>query len=104
MASGPRQPRPPDERPRYTKYRARPGFLSRLQGGGSALDALRRRDPRDPGGPRTPGRDRAPRVRKPISWGRVAKWVALALVAWFGTSAVLFLVSAQIESGKISGE
>ncbi len=32
------------------------------------------------------------------------KWVALALAAWIGLSLVLFLISAQIESGKVSGE
>jgi LCP family protein required for cell wall assembly len=103
MASGPRQPRPPrqpDERPQYTKYRARPKLLGRLDKG-DALDALRRRDPR---GPSQPG-DKPPRTgRKPVTAGRVAKWVALAVVGWIGLSIVLFLISAQLESGKISGE
>lgn len=102
MASGPRQPRPPEERPQYTKYRARPKLFSRFDKAG-ALDALRRRDPRPPGEPGR-GRERVPGQRKPVTPGRVARWVALALVGWIGLSIVLFLLSAQIESGKISGE
>src|SRR5689334_18827362 len=106
MASGPRQPEPPEERPKYTRYRARPAFLARFDKG-SALDALRRRDPRSP---RRPGDDGPRRDRRtrgpagPVTWGRVAKWVALGSAGWIGLSIVLFLVSAQIESGKISGD
>jgi LCP family protein required for cell wall assembly len=100
MASGPRQPRPPEERPQYTKYRARPSLLDRL-GQGTALDRLRNRN-RPP--PRSPGRGGRRRARGPVTWGAVAKWVALAVAGWIGLSIVLFLISAQIESGKISGE
>ncbi|MFL5845878.1 MAG: LCP family protein [Solirubrobacteraceae bacterium] len=103
MASGgPRQPRPPrqpEEQPQYTKYRARPRFLDRL-GASTGLEALRRRTPRR-GAPDEPG---APRTRRPISWGRVAKWFFVALFGWIALSMVLFLISAQIESGKISGD
>jgi LCP family protein required for cell wall assembly len=99
MASGPRPPEPPDERaeakPQYTRYRARPKLFSRGEQG-NALDALRRREPRQ-GGDRTPG------GRKPVTPRRVAKWIALGLVGWTALSIVLFLISAQIESGKISG-
>jgi LCP family protein required for cell wall assembly len=94
MASGPRPPEPPDERPSYTRYRARPKLLQR-GAGGNALDALRNRGKADGGG--DTGR------RKPISRRRVAKWIALALAGWIGLSLVLFLLSAQIESGKLSG-
>jgi LCP family protein required for cell wall assembly len=100
MASGPRQPRQPEERPQYTKYRARPQLFGRFEKG-NALEALRRREPRPPS---EPGERPPRRTRKPVSWGRVAKWVALALAGWIGLSMLLFLVSAQIESGKISGE
>jgi LCP family protein required for cell wall assembly len=94
MASGP--PRG-DDRPQYTRYRSRPRWLSRLGSAGAGLDALRRRE----GG--APGRERAPGERKPITWQRVAKWTALFLAGWIGLSIVLFLISAQIESGKIGG-
>lgn len=99
MASGPRQPRQPEERPAYTKYRARPQLPGR-QGGADALDKLRRRDPRKPAPPGAGGR--GPRGR--IDGRRVAKWLALGLAGWLALSAVIFLVSAQIQSGKISGE
>lgn len=100
MASGPRSPEPPDERagakPQYARYRARPKLFSRGEKG-NAIDALRRREPRE-GGDRTPG------GRRPITPRRVAKWVALGVLGWIALSIVLFLASAQIESGKISGE
>ena len=95
-------PEPPDP-PKYTKYRARPSLLRREPKSASKsasdtqarpLDALRR----DAQGPE-PG---APhKKRRRVTKGRVAKWVALALAAWIGLSLVLFLVSAQIEQGKI---
>lgn len=99
MASGPRQPRQPDERPAYTKYRARPQFPGR-QGDPDTLDKLRRRDPRRP----APSGAGGPRSRSPVDGRRVAKWLALGLAGWIGVSALLFLVSAQIQSGKLSGE
>jgi LCP family protein required for cell wall assembly len=34
----------------------------------------------------------------------VLKWVAIALVAWIGISAILFMVSAQIQRGDLAGE
>jgi LCP family protein required for cell wall assembly len=35
--------------------------------------------------------------------GRIARWVVLAVVGWVALSLVVFLVSAQIESAKVSG-
>src|SRR5215217_1084237 len=46
--------------------------------------------------PRAPGRR--------ISPGRVLKWVAIALVSWVALSAVLFMVSAQIQRGELADE
>lgn len=91
---------PSQDPPQYTKYRARPGLLGRLKPGGSSdgLTGLRaRRDPSaDAAAPYTPhGR------RRRISGRRVAKWLAIALAAWIGVSLLAFLVSAQIEEGKI---
>lgn len=99
MASGPRQPRQPrqpEERPQYTKYRSRPKLLGRR----GKSDKLGGRDPRRPDEPR----DRKPRARRPLDGRRITKWVALALAGWLGVSMLLFLLSAQIESGKLSGE
>ena len=76
--------------PEYKVYRARKRPLSR----GTDLDALRRRLSRVTG--REPDE---PRDRKPITPGRVLKWVALAVAGWLLLSLVLFLVSAQIQDG-----
>jgi LCP family protein required for cell wall assembly len=98
----------------YTRYRSKPrGLRDRLRGEEAGLDELLARD----GGPGD-GRDRPSTRRRPllprrrrggprpsgITPGRVLKWLALALGAWLALSLVLFLVSAQIESGKISDE
>jgi LCP family protein required for cell wall assembly len=76
--------------PEYKVYRARKRPLSR----GTDLDALRRRLSRVTG--REPDE---PRERKPITPGRVFKWLALAVGGWLLLSLVLFLVSAQIQDG-----
>jgi LCP family protein required for cell wall assembly len=64
------------------------------RGGGGARTRLPnplRRKPRTPGGP-----------RRPITVGRVFKWLALAVGAWLLLSLVVFLVSAQIQQGNVS--
>lgn len=78
--------------PEYKVYRARKRPLSR----GSDLDALRRRLSRITG--REPDEPQE-RRRKPITPGRVLKWVALAIAGWLLLSLVLFLISAQIQDG-----
>lgn len=83
-----------DERPQYRKYRARPRILDRFGGGGSAIPGSHADRPG--AGP--------PRSRKPWTWRRAAGWLALGLAGWIGLSLILFLISAQIESGKVSGE
>src|SRR3954468_23575463 len=73
------------DEPEYTVYRSRKGPFSRFKrdepGGIDDLRRERRPDPR--------------RVRKPFSWGRVVKWVLLAVLAWILLSVVVFFVSAQ---------
>jgi LCP family protein required for cell wall assembly len=111
MASGPRPPQPPDE-PRaggtYKRYRARPSLFG-PRNGDDALAALRRRDRADGGPPSPPGRRggrsgrRIPGLRRPVTPRRVVKWVVLTALGWILLSLVVFLISAQIESGKISG-
>jgi LCP family protein required for cell wall assembly len=76
--------------PEYKVYRSRRRPLTR----GGDLDALRRRLSRVTG--REPDLDKP---RKPITPGRVLKWVALAIAGWLLLSLVLFLVSAQIQDG-----
>ena len=96
-----------DDRP-YTTYKARPRFLQ-----GRDDDGL---DPRDGERPeyevhgrrrrfRLPGRGggggRGGGVRK-LSLGRIVRYLAFAAVAWVLLSAILFLVSSQIQESKIS--
>jgi LCP family protein required for cell wall assembly len=76
--------------PEYKVYRSRKRPLARR----GDLDALRRRLSRVTG--REPDVDRE---RKPITPGRVLKWVALAVAGWLLLSLVLFLISAQIQDG-----
>jgi LCP family protein required for cell wall assembly len=73
--------------PEYHVYRTRRGPLSRFRrerpGG---LDDLRReRQPRTP-----------TRVRKPISVGRVVKWLVFAALGWILLSFLVFMLSAQL--------
>jgi LCP family protein required for cell wall assembly len=117
-------PDPSDPPPQYTKYRSGPSFLRRSpKPGESLLDDFRdggaapapapprpdedgrqgygRRRPRLPG---LPTRRRRGGVRGPISVGRIVKWVVLAAIAWVALSLVLFLISAQIRQGDLSGK
>ena len=94
----------------YTRYRSKPrGLRERLRGEEAGLEELQRDDrpraERGPGGRR--GRPRLPRLRGRdgrIAPGRVLAWIALAIGAWLALSLVLFLVSAQIEKGKVSDD
>ncbi len=90
-------PRSPDQaggdRPEYTLYRSRRGPLTRLRGGGGGDDGLDRLD----GLGDEPGR-RGPQV----GWRRVLLWVAGIIAAWLALSFVLFMVSAQVQRGKVS--
>jgi LCP family protein required for cell wall assembly len=81
-----------EDQPQYTVYRSRPRL------------PWRRDDDDDLSQQRGEKRDepKAPRRRRKITVGRVVKYVALALGAWLLLSLVLFLVSAQIQSSKIS--
>jgi len=92
-----------DERP-YTTYRAAPrGLRARLRGEQeAALPGPGR--PGDGGGRGGggPGRGGAPRPSgRRITPRRALKYLAIAIVAWLALSLVLFLVSAQIQSGSI---
>jgi LCP family protein required for cell wall assembly len=94
-----------DDPPEYNVYRSRPRLLNRdkadqtgLQPPGEQPDyevhGRRRR--------RIPNPFRRGRRARKLSVGRVARWVAGAVVVWLLVSLVLFLVSAQIQSAKIS--
>jgi LCP family protein required for cell wall assembly len=91
------------ERRAYTLYRSKPrGLRERLSGEDAGLDELRG-DARPSGGRRR----RLPSLRRRdgrLTLGRVLWWIAVAVGAWLALSLVLFLVSAQIEQGKVSDE
>lgn len=89
--------REPSDRPQYTLYRSRPRwFKAPGRAGEPGFDELRES--------RRPGRPGTGRLGGPITAGRVAKWVALAVAAWLALSLLLFLISAQIEQSKVSDQ
>jgi LCP family protein required for cell wall assembly len=102
----------PEEPPKYTKYRSRPSLVERLTPKARRQSDAPRPGP-EGGPPRTQRRvglggkwrkakPAAPGGRRPITPGRVAKWFAVAIAAWLGVSFLLFLLSAQIEQGRIA--
>ncbi|HZB77638.1 MAG TPA: LCP family protein [Solirubrobacteraceae bacterium] len=113
-----------DDKPEYKVYRSRPRLLPKREEPG--LDELRERPAQPDDGrpdyevhrggrglPRLPalrgrrqapppGTAPAPRPRRRITPGRVLRWVLLALAGWVLLSAVLFMVSAQIQRGDLA--
>ncbi len=113
------------DKPNYRVYRARRGWLSRFlyrerdrrrfeppdpaAGEGAApaqtldrpADRLRPpREPRERPGllePELPPRRRWP-LNKPITPGRVLRWIAVAIVSWIVLTIVLFMISAHIQA------
>lgn len=97
-----------DDRPDYNVYRSRPRLLRRDEPADGRITPpgdtpeyevhgrKRRRFPRLPTRGRGGGRG------KGFSVGRVVRWLVLAVVGWLLISLVVFLVSAQIQSSKIS--
>jgi len=109
--SGP-GPAGPQERP-YKLYRSVPkGLLSRLRGEEEIVEPRRDRDG-GPGGPDGPGRGggrgrgaggaKLPWFRRRWTVGRVLRYLVLAVIGWLVLSLVLFLVSAQVQSGSVPG-
>ena len=95
-----------DEEPQYTLYRAKPKIFRRR---GQEDGGLREMQEDGPRGyeetPPQPGRAPKRRRRGPrrrISVWRVLRWLVAAVVAWLAISLVLFLVSAQVQSSKVS--
>jgi LCP family protein required for cell wall assembly len=73
------------DEPEYNVYRSRK----------SPLDRFKRQEPAGIDGLRRDRRPERKRLRKPISAGRVVKWIVLAALAWILLSVVVFFVSAQ---------
>ena len=83
--------------PQYTKYRSRP----RMPWERDDLSGEPREEPK----PRRrlwPIRRREPRRRRRLTVGRVVAYLAMAVTAWLLVSLLAFLISAQIQSAKIS--
>ncbi len=85
-----RGPAPSEAPPPYTRYRARPQFRRAPTDGRSMLGDLRQESGRSASG------------HKPITAGRVFKWIALAVGGWLALSLMLFLISAQIRAGDVN--
>jgi len=110
--AAPEDPEEPEGRPEYRVYRSRKPLLPRRGGrDGDDLQRLRadaQQPPQpepDPDGRRgllRGGRRRGPRARKPIGGWRIARWLVLAVLTWIALSAVVFLVSAQIQQAKVA--
>jgi len=83
------------DRPEYKVYRSR--RKGPLRPGGDGLQSLRER--LRPPGERPPGGPERERSHRPITPGRVVKWIALAVAGWLLLSFLLFMVSAQLERG-----
>ncbi|MDX6621826.1 MAG: hypothetical protein QOK36_4212 [Gaiellales bacterium] len=85
-------PEDPDGAPEYRVYRSRKTLLPRREGAdGNVLEQLR-----------SERRSRGP--RKGISGWRIFRWVLAAVAAWIVVSVLLFLISAQIQQGKIGDD
>jgi LCP family protein required for cell wall assembly len=83
-----------DDEPQYTLYRSRRRLPWQKEKPG--IEGLR-----EPGEKREEEELPRPKPRRRITVRRVLAYVALALGAWILVSLLLFLISAQIQSGKI---
>jgi LCP family protein required for cell wall assembly len=85
-----------DEKPKYTRYRSRPKLFGRRSDGPrDGLDDLRGGHPRpDSGGKR--------RLAERFTFWRVIGYIGLAVVGWLLLSLLLFLLSAQVQRGKVN--
>jgi LCP family protein required for cell wall assembly len=85
------------QRPKYRVYRSRPRwFKAPGRAGEPGFDELREL--------RGAGRREPGRARKPWTGRRAARWALAAIGGWLALSLLLFLISAQIESSKVSDE
>jgi len=102
-------PEDPEGPPEYRVYRSRKRW-SPKRGGDDREDLARLRGepPREPGtrpgmpdDARRGGRRRRRFGRGPWTWKRALRWLAFAVLGWIALSVLLFLISAQIQQGKI---
>jgi LCP family protein required for cell wall assembly len=99
-----------DDKPDYTLYRSRPRWLRRRDDDGGLRD-MQEAQPAPAGYEGAPPPRRRRRLpfpfprRRPgrrIGVWRVVRWLLTAVVAWLAISLVLFLISAQVQSAKVS--
>jgi len=90
---------PPDEpegAPDYRVYRSRRPLFRRREGGDrDELARLR-------GGEQRPQQQQQQRRGRRFTRGRVIRWILAALAGWIAISMLVFLVSAQIQQGKVA--
>jgi LCP family protein required for cell wall assembly len=82
----------PEGPPEYRVYRSRKPLLRRA-GGGDRDELAKLRAGATGPGPKRP--------RRELSGGRVARWFLAAIAAWIALAVVAFLISAQIQQGKV---
>src|SRR3954453_8078094 len=92
----PEQP-PRSEPPEYNVYRSRPSLRDRI--GKPDLSGLGARFGRG-GGDKPPKPVGQPGDR-PL-WRRILKWAGVFALAWIALSFVAFMVSSQIQKGKLA--
>ncbi len=85
-------PTDPEGPPEYRVYRSRKPLLRR-SGGGDRDELAKLRAGSQPAAPK--------RSRRGLSRGRVARWILGVVAVWILVSVVGFLLSAQIQQGKI---
>jgi LCP family protein required for cell wall assembly len=90
-----------DDKPEYTVYRSRPRLPWQRE---ESLGAGGDDDGRPPRRPRWPfrTRERDPRRKRRSTPGRIAAYLGIAIAGWLLLSFVVFLISAQVQSSKIS--
>jgi LCP family protein required for cell wall assembly len=95
-----------DEKPDYKVYRSRPRLLRRRDdgAGGVAQELRELRAPDQPPPDFDKPARRLPSLPRRITPWRVVKWLLIALFAWIALSAVLFMVSAQMQRGELASE
>ncbi len=94
----------PSGKPEYKVYRSRKGMLSRFRS--PDLSGLRERTKKAPKGEKgRGGRKVKPGGPRPGSRRRrVLKWVGIAVGGWILLSMLAFMVSAQLQAFKLSGD
>ena len=87
------------ERPDYKVYRSRRGIFSRLRA--PDLSKLRERSRRKGGDGRRGAEPTGPAPERPL-WRRALRWVGIFAIGWIVLSILLFVISSQIQKGKLA--